>query len=270
MAEQTVETPVLDLLAGMTAESVEATNLDPERLMLVRIAALVAVDAPPASYLMNLEAAGEIGIGEEEVRRLPTAVAPIVGTRASSQPPATSSARSGSRSNWRNSKKRPTRSSPDPRQMQARGTTSSRHCDRREGALPGAALLLLDRPRGALRVESIRLSDSRCMRRPTRRRVVRESTGSLRRPGAVLSSSWRALLRIGAVTTIRPMTHMKKRTVAELPERRRATSMSRASGPGGSDETMGHLEADRHENGTGQERCPAGGSVRQPERDDEP
>lgn len=46
MAEQTVETPVLDLLAGMTAESVEATNLDPERLMLVRIAALVAVDAP--------------------------------------------------------------------------------------------------------------------------------------------------------------------------------------------------------------------------------
>ncbi len=80
MAEQTVETPVLDLLAGMTAESVEATNLDPERLMLVRIAALVAVDAPPASYLMNLEAAGELGIGEEEVKGVLTAVAPIVGT----------------------------------------------------------------------------------------------------------------------------------------------------------------------------------------------
>jgi alkylhydroperoxidase/carboxymuconolactone decarboxylase family protein YurZ len=80
MAEQTTETPVLDLLAGMTAESVEATNLDPETLMLVRIAALVAVDAPPASYLMNLGAASELGIGEVEVKGVLTAVAPIVGT----------------------------------------------------------------------------------------------------------------------------------------------------------------------------------------------
>jgi alkylhydroperoxidase/carboxymuconolactone decarboxylase family protein YurZ len=48
--------------------------------MLVRIAALVAVDAPPASYLMNLGAAAELGIGEEDVRGVLTAVAPIVGT----------------------------------------------------------------------------------------------------------------------------------------------------------------------------------------------
>jgi 4-carboxymuconolactone decarboxylase len=80
MAEQTSETPVLDLLAGMTAGSIEATNLDPETLMLVRIAALVAVDAPPASYLMNLGAAGELGIGEDEVRGVLAAIAPIVGT----------------------------------------------------------------------------------------------------------------------------------------------------------------------------------------------
>jgi 4-carboxymuconolactone decarboxylase len=43
------ETPVLDLLASMTAESIEASSLDPQTLMLVRLAALVAVDAPPVS-----------------------------------------------------------------------------------------------------------------------------------------------------------------------------------------------------------------------------
>ena len=80
MAEQASETPVLDLLAGMTADSIEASDLDPQTLMLVRIAALVAVDAPPASYLMNLGAAAELGIGEEQVRGVLAAVAPIVGT----------------------------------------------------------------------------------------------------------------------------------------------------------------------------------------------
>ena len=80
MAEQVSETPVLDLLGGMTADSIEASNLDPETLMLVRIAALIAVDAPPASYLMNLGAASELGIGEEQVRGVLAAVAPIVGT----------------------------------------------------------------------------------------------------------------------------------------------------------------------------------------------
>ena len=81
MAEQsTTETPVLDLLASMTADSVEASSLDAERLMLVRIAALVAVDAPPASYLLNLGAASEIGVDEEQVRGVLAAIAPIVGT----------------------------------------------------------------------------------------------------------------------------------------------------------------------------------------------
>ncbi len=79
MPEQS-DTPVLDLVTGMTADSIKASNLDPDTLMLVRIAALVAVDAPPASYLMNLGAAAELGIGEEQVRGVLAAVAPIVGT----------------------------------------------------------------------------------------------------------------------------------------------------------------------------------------------
>jgi alkylhydroperoxidase/carboxymuconolactone decarboxylase family protein YurZ len=80
MAESTSETPVLDLIASMTADSIEVSSLDPESLALVRIAALVAVDAPPASYLLNLGAASEMGIDADQVRGVLAAVAPIVGT----------------------------------------------------------------------------------------------------------------------------------------------------------------------------------------------
>ena len=80
MTEATSETPVLDLLASMTADSVAASSLDVQTLALVRIAALAAVDAPPVSYLLNLAAASEVGIDPEEVRGVLIAVAPIVGT----------------------------------------------------------------------------------------------------------------------------------------------------------------------------------------------
>lgn len=80
MADQTHDTPVLDLLADMTADSVGASNLDAETLLQVRIAALVAVDAPVASYLMNLKVANELDVGAEQVEGILAAVAPIVGT----------------------------------------------------------------------------------------------------------------------------------------------------------------------------------------------
>jgi alkylhydroperoxidase/carboxymuconolactone decarboxylase family protein YurZ len=80
MADETSERPVLDLLAEMTAASLERSSLDPQTLMLVRLAALVAVDAPPLSYLGNLEIAGAVGVTTEEVQGVLTAVAPIVGT----------------------------------------------------------------------------------------------------------------------------------------------------------------------------------------------
>ncbi len=79
MSEQS-ETPILDLLERMTLASLEASSLDERTLMLVRIGALVAVDAPPASYLLNLGAAGQAGVDEEQVRGVLAAVAPIVGT----------------------------------------------------------------------------------------------------------------------------------------------------------------------------------------------
>ena len=80
MSESASETPVLDLLAAMTADSIEASSLDAETLALVRIAALVAVDAPAVSYLLNLAVAGEMGVDAEQVRGVLAAVAPIVGT----------------------------------------------------------------------------------------------------------------------------------------------------------------------------------------------
>ena len=73
-------TPVLDLLKSMTAESIAVSGLDPDELMLVRIAALVAVDAPSASYLANLEAIDAVGINADQIRGVLAAIAPIVGT----------------------------------------------------------------------------------------------------------------------------------------------------------------------------------------------
>jgi alkylhydroperoxidase/carboxymuconolactone decarboxylase family protein YurZ len=80
MAAQPDDTPLLNLLATMTASSMETSTLDADELMLVRIAALIAVDAPPASYLMNLGAAGEVGVTSEQIEGVLAAVAPIVGT----------------------------------------------------------------------------------------------------------------------------------------------------------------------------------------------
>ena len=80
MSDTAAETPVQDLLATMTGASMEASGLDTQTLMLVRIAALVAVDAPPASYLLNLGTADAVGVEGETVRDVFAAVAPIVGT----------------------------------------------------------------------------------------------------------------------------------------------------------------------------------------------
>lgn len=74
------ETAVLDTLADITATSVERSPLAPRELMLARIAALIAMDAPPASYLANGPTAADIGITVEDVEAVMIAVAPVVGT----------------------------------------------------------------------------------------------------------------------------------------------------------------------------------------------
>jgi hypothetical protein len=80
MTDDKPNTPVLDLLAAMTADSLEATTLDAQTTMIARLAAMIAVGAPPASYLLNLGAASDVGLDADKVRGVLMAVAPIVGT----------------------------------------------------------------------------------------------------------------------------------------------------------------------------------------------
>ena len=74
------DTPLLDTLAAMTLVSFETCDLDARELMLVRIAALAAADAPPGSYLANVGVASDAGITLEDVQGVLIAVAPIIGT----------------------------------------------------------------------------------------------------------------------------------------------------------------------------------------------
>lgn len=76
----TSETPVLDTLAAMTMDSVERCGMSPDMLILTRIAALAAVDAPTASYLAHIDPAVQAGLTSEQLQDVLVAIAPIVGT----------------------------------------------------------------------------------------------------------------------------------------------------------------------------------------------
>ena len=76
----TEQSPILDLLAALNVAGIQASSLDAESLMLVRLAALVAVDAPPISYVLNMEMAGETEISADDVQGMLAAIAPIVGS----------------------------------------------------------------------------------------------------------------------------------------------------------------------------------------------
>lgn len=80
MPVEATDTPVLDTIAGITAASLENCELSARELMMARIAALVAVGAPPASYLLNAGTAADVGITLDDVEGILVAVAPIVGT----------------------------------------------------------------------------------------------------------------------------------------------------------------------------------------------
>ncbi len=75
-------TPVLDVLAGMTAVSVENTAFDPGLQVLLRFAALVALDAAPASYLFHLGAGAEQGLTMEDAQQVLIILAPLGGDRS--------------------------------------------------------------------------------------------------------------------------------------------------------------------------------------------
>ena len=74
------ETPVLDTLTAMTAESFARCNLDGNSLLAARIAALAAVGAPAASYLAHVGPAMDAGVTLDQVQDILVAVAPVIGT----------------------------------------------------------------------------------------------------------------------------------------------------------------------------------------------
>ena len=79
MPDNAKETPVLDTLTDMIGASIDHNTLSPREFMLVRLAALIAVEAPPASYLFNAEPAAEMGITSQDVQGVMIGVAPVVG-----------------------------------------------------------------------------------------------------------------------------------------------------------------------------------------------
>jgi hypothetical protein len=80
MADQASDSPILDLLASMNRAGIEASTLDAQSLMLVRLAALVAIDAPPVSYMLNVEMASDVNVDGEQIEGMLAAIAPIVGS----------------------------------------------------------------------------------------------------------------------------------------------------------------------------------------------
>ena len=62
------QTDMLEQAEGLREQLRQGSGLDPRSFSLVKIAALVAVDAPPASYLANVGSAMEAGVTIEQVQ----------------------------------------------------------------------------------------------------------------------------------------------------------------------------------------------------------
>lgn len=75
----TGEAPVLETLAEINGVSLARAELDVQTLLLIRVAALVAVDAPVASYLMHIPPLAVSQVELEQVQDVLVAIAPIVG-----------------------------------------------------------------------------------------------------------------------------------------------------------------------------------------------
>ncbi|MCD0484477.1 carboxymuconolactone decarboxylase family protein [Streptacidiphilus sp. ASG 303] len=71
---------LIEGLTTMTAGAFERSGLDEETYLLIRIAALIAMDASPASYLVNLGAAVHAGVPAERLEGVLVALAPLVGS----------------------------------------------------------------------------------------------------------------------------------------------------------------------------------------------
>ena len=80
LAELAEELPVLEQVLRMSADSAQRSSLDAKAFFMVRIAALAATGATPATWMANLEAASQSGLTKEDVQGVLVAVSPVIGT----------------------------------------------------------------------------------------------------------------------------------------------------------------------------------------------
>jgi alkylhydroperoxidase/carboxymuconolactone decarboxylase family protein YurZ len=73
------QTSMLEQAEELREQLRQGSGLDPRSFSLVKIAALVAVDAPPASYLWQVGEALEAGARPRDILGVLTAIAPQVG-----------------------------------------------------------------------------------------------------------------------------------------------------------------------------------------------
>lgn len=73
------DTDVLATAIGLREAQLDATGLDSRTFALVKIAALIALDAPPASYAWQVANALEDGVTGNDILGTLRAVAPQVG-----------------------------------------------------------------------------------------------------------------------------------------------------------------------------------------------
>jgi 4-carboxymuconolactone decarboxylase len=74
------EAAVLETLARMRLDTLERSRLDEETYLLVRLAALVATDAAPVSYLAHLGPPNHLGISMAHVLSTGVDIAAVVGS----------------------------------------------------------------------------------------------------------------------------------------------------------------------------------------------
>ena len=74
------DTPVLETVFAMHLDALERSGLDARTYVLTRLAALVALDAPPVSYAITIGAAADAGVTLEDAQAVLVAIAPLVGT----------------------------------------------------------------------------------------------------------------------------------------------------------------------------------------------
>lgn len=73
------QTAMLEQAEDLREQLRQASGLDPRSFALVKIAALVAIDAPPASFLWQVGEALDAGARARDILGVLTAIAPQVG-----------------------------------------------------------------------------------------------------------------------------------------------------------------------------------------------